>query len=353
MNILVTGASGFLGSNLVHKAVTENFECFAGVRNGSNIGQFSDLESLRFVNLPYKSKDRLVQLLLDYKAQYGKFDYIIHNAGLTKCKKKSDFDEVNFQFTKTFVEALIEADCVPKKFIYISSLSAVGPGRINPFQPIKHTDAPCPNTLYGKSKRKAEEFLESTSNTFPYIIVRSTGIYGPGDKEYNIYISTIDKGIEVQMGFEDQYLSFIYIEDLVNVIFSLLESSIERKAYFVSDGRTYTQKQYIHIVRNHFSGSTVKVILPMSLFKILCYTFDFIGGLFGRVPVLNSDKYKIMSARNWVCDISELEKDIDFTPRYYLEDGIRDTIVWYLEQKLQKQHKRRQKRIIHNLQMLC
>ncbi len=340
MNILITGASGFLGSNLVHKAATENFECFAGVRKGSNIGQFDDIESLHFVNLPYKSKDNLVQLLLEYKQKHGKFDYIIHNAGLTKCKKKSDFDRVNFQFTKNFVEALIEADCVPKKFIYISSLGALGPGDDKTFKPIRLTDTPHPNTLYGKSKRKAEEFLEST-DTFPYLIIRPTGIYGPGDKEYNVYISTVHKGIEPYVGFRTQYISFIYIEDLVRLIFTLLTSPFQRKAYLVSDGKAYTQQIYARIVRNHFSNSPIKIKVPLFLFKTLCYSFDFIGGLFGRVPLLNSDKYKILSARNWLCDISELKKDIDFKPYYYLEDGVRETMAWYLERRLQERRKKK------------
>jgi nucleoside-diphosphate-sugar epimerase len=340
MNILITGASGFLGSNLLRKAAAENFNCFAGVRKGSNIGQFSDLRSLHFVNLPYHNKAKLVQLLLNYKEKHGKFDYIIHNAGLTKCKKKSDFDRVNFQFTKTFVEALIEADCVPEKFIYISSLGALGPGDEKTLKPIRATDTPHPNTLYGKSKRKAEEFLEST-HTFPYLIVRPTGIYGPEDKEYNIYISTVHKGIEPYVGFKTQYISFIYIEDLVRVIFTLLTSSFQRKAYLVSDGKSYTQQGYARIVRNHFSNTPIKIRVPLFVLKTLCYAFDFIGGLFGQVPVLNSDKYKILSARNWVCDISELKKDINFKPDYYLEDGVRQTIAWYLEKRLQERRKKK------------
>lgn len=332
MKILITGASGFLGGHLVRKAVESNFETFAGVRATSNVSQFKDLTSVTFVDLPYINKEKLKSYLLECKNQWGTFDYIIHNAGITKCKHESDFDSVNFENTRNFVEALIETDAVPRKFIYISSLGAVGPGNDKTLEPLTLTDIPKPNTLYGVSKLKSEEFLQSTID-FPYLVVRPTGIYGPEDKEYNIYVSTINKGFEPYLGFKPQYLSFIYVTDLVNVIFSMLEGNITRKAYFVSDGQTYTQQEYAQLIKKYLHRKTLKITLPLSIIKALFYGFDVIGGCVGKVPTLNADKYKIMSARNWVCDISELKKDFNYTPHYLLEDGVRETVDWFLKQK--------------------
>ncbi len=332
MKILITGASGFLGSHLVKKAVASGFETFAGVRASSNTRQFGNLSGLSFVNLPYTDKEKLKSLLSSYKEKYGAFDYIIHNAGLTKCKKKCDFDTVNYLYTKNLVEALVETGSVPEKFLFISSLGALGPGCVDPLEPITCHHTPNPNTLYGESKLKAEKFIESIED-FPYLTVRPTGIYGADDKEYNIYIDTIQNGIEPYLGFKPQYISFIYVDDLVNLIFTMLGSPIIRKSYVVSDGKTYTQQDYAAIVKKHLNKKTIKIVVPLFLTKWISYSLDFIGGLFGIVPTLNADKYKILSCRNWICDISELEHDFGFKPRFFLDEGVKATVEGRKNQK--------------------
>jgi nucleoside-diphosphate-sugar epimerase len=328
MKILITGATGFVGSYLVRNALAKGFETFAGVRQSSNVSQFKDLPTLTFIDLPYHHPSELKTYLLSCKEQYGTFDYIIHNAGLTKCQQKSDFDRVNYEYTKNFVEALQETNCIPQKFIYISSLSAVGKGDEDTFLPMRETDLPFPETLYGLSKLKAEKFLQSTTN-FPYIIARPTGVYGPEDKEYNIYVSMIDKGLEVYLGKDPQYVSFIYISDLVKVLFTMLESSIEREVYFISDGESYTLQQYAGFIKKYLHKKTLMLTIPLYIVKALCYSFDTIGGWFGQVPTLNIDKYKIISARNWHCDISNLKQDFNFKPDYLLEEGVKETVAWY------------------------
>lgn len=332
MKILITGASGFVGNHLVHHAAKSGFETFAGVRASSNLSNLQDIPSVTFIDLPYHDKDKLKAYLIECKLKYGKIDYIIHNAGLTKCKKKSDFHRVNYQYTRNFVEALIETDSVPQKFIYMSSLSAIGSGNELTMEPLLANETPHPNTLYGHSKLKAEQFLQATAG-FPYLIVRPTGIYGPGDKDYTIYVETIDKGIEPYLGFKPQYISFIYVTDLVSIIFKMLEGTITRKAYFVSDGKSYSQQEYAGIVKKHLQKKTIKITVPLFITKALCYTMDVVGGWFGLVPTLNADKYKIMSCRNWLCDISELEKDFGFKPKYFLNEGVREAVNWYLAQK--------------------
>jgi len=332
MKILITGATGFVGSYLVRAAVDRGYETFAGVRSSSNLNQFKDIPSLTFVDLPYGNKSELKSYLLSCKEQYGKFDYIIHNAGITKCQKKSDFHKVNYENTKNFVEALIETNCIPQKFLYISSLGAIGPGDENTLEPLRGTDTPHPNTLYGLSKLKSEQLLQSTTG-FPYIIARPTGVYGPEDKEYNIYVSMVDKGIEAYVGLKPQYMSFIYITDLVKALFPMLESKIEGKAYFISDGQNYTQQIYAGIIKKHLNRKTIKITFPLPIAKFLYYSFDIIGGWFGQVPTLNIDKYKIMSCRNWICDISELTRDFNFKPEYLLESGVKETVAWFQTNK--------------------
>ena len=79
---------------------------------------------------------------------------------------------------------------MPDQFFLMSSLSALGPGDEINLKPIKIDDWPTPNTSYGKSKLKAENYLKSFDD-FPYIIIRPTGVYGPRDKDYLLMFKTI------------------------------------------------------------------------------------------------------------------------------------------------------------------
>ncbi|MDR1678926.1 MAG: NAD(P)-dependent oxidoreductase [Prevotellaceae bacterium] len=322
MNILITGASGFLGAYLLRQAVAEGFSVFAGVRASSNVSQFDDLENITFLDLPYHDPQKLEAFLFDCKQVYGKFDYIVHNAGLTKCRHKSDFDRVNFRYTKNFVEALVASDSVPTKFLFVSSLSAVSGGNNGI---IRNSDLPQPNTLYGMSKHYAEDFLESHPG-FPYLTVRPTGIYGVGDKDYTIYLNTINHHIEPYLGSGKQHVSFIFVTDLVELIFSMLRSEIVRRAYCVSDGKSYTQQQYAAIVKKALRRRTIKIVVPVFMLKAICNTLDWLGGLFGFVPTLNADKFRILTARNWTCDISDLRRDFDFHPKILLKKGVEECV---------------------------
>ena len=98
--------------------------------------------------------------LSGHKELYGKFDYIIHCAGATKCVDKNDFERVNYRQTKCFVDTLRELDMIPRQFVFISTLSVFGPIREKTNTPITEKDTPVPNTAYGLSKLKAERYLK-------------------------------------------------------------------------------------------------------------------------------------------------------------------------------------------------
>ncbi|MDR0660096.1 MAG: NAD(P)-dependent oxidoreductase [Prevotellaceae bacterium] len=330
--ILITGASGFIGSFLVEYALDKDYETYAGIRASSSKEYLKD-ERIRFIDLKYADKSALVTQLTEWKQQNGKWDYIIHNAGVTKCKKKDDFDRVNFRYTKNFIEALIEADMVPKKFIYTSSLSAWGPGDNKTKNPIMLCDEPKPDTLYGKSKLKAEEFISSIP-TFPYIFMRPTGVYGPREKDYFVFLKTVKGGLEPSMGFGEQLLTFIYCKDLVKAVFLAIQKDVVRKGYFITDGNIYTNKEYGDIVKKHLGKKrALKLKVPLFLVKGISSSLDTVCGWFGSTPTLNCDKYKILRCMNWKCEVEPIQKDLGFIAEYDLDKGIAESIEWYRNEK--------------------
>jgi nucleoside-diphosphate-sugar epimerase len=328
--IIITGASGFIGSFLVEKALELGLQTWAGVRESSS-REYLQNNDILFLDLNFKDKIKLTEQLRDFKKLFGHIDYIVHNAGLTKCLNPKDFDIVNYQYTINFIEALQEADCIPDKFVLMSSLSAYGVGDEINYTPIRLTDTPHPNTAYGISKLKAEQYLQNTVN-FPYIILRPTGVYGPREKDYYLMLKTVKSGLDVGAGFKPQHLTFIYVKDLVDAAFLALENPISNKAYFVSDGDVYTDKEYTSLVKKILNKRRVLSLkIPLWILKFVSIVAEDISKITKKPSTLNRDKYKIMKQRNWECDIEPLKQDLGFSPKYNLKQGLEESVNWYKE----------------------
>lgn len=328
--VLITGANGFVGSFMVEEAIRRGYDVYAAMRAESSKANLEGL-SPKFIDLPYADKNRMKKCLAGLRSVVGQFDLIIHTMGLTKCKHKSDFDVVNFEYTRNFVQALMESGMTPKHFIYLSSLSAFGSGDRKTLKPIELTDEPKPDTAYGASKLKTERFLATLdAKIFPYTILRPTGIYGPKEKDYFVMLKTLTRHLNPGIGFEPQYITFIYVKDLVDLAFLVAEKKGVGKAYFVADGDVWTSDNYVKLCKQLLGVKrTLNIKVPCCIVKVLAFLFDKIGGLFGVTPTLNMDKYNILSATNWKCDIEPLKKDFDFKARYNLVRGLKESIRWY------------------------
>ena len=133
MNILVTGASGFIGSYIVEEGLRQGHQVWAGVRKSSSKAYLQD-ERIRFACLDLSSKARLAEQLYALKAEMGGcgWDVVVHAAGATKCLHAQDFYRTNYDGTVHLVEALREAGMMPARLVYLSSLSVFGAIREQP-----------------------------------------------------------------------------------------------------------------------------------------------------------------------------------------------------------------------------
>ncbi len=330
--ILITGASGFIGSFLVEAALTKGYRVYAAIRETSSKKYLQD-KRINFINLKYEQVEELKMQLSELKETNDDLIYVIHAAGVTKSVDKSDFDKANYLYTKNLIKAVISSGIKLEKFIYISTLAVCGPGNPQSNTPIQLNEPKNPVSLYGKSKLKSEQFIEKTKQ-LPYIIFRPTGVYGAREKDFFVMYKMINKGIETYIGTKNQLATFIHIDDFTELTFKALSSDIDRAAYFATDGNYHTSKEFSEAIKTALNKKTISMIIPKFIVKNIAYISGFISKMTGKVSTLNPEKYKDISHTNWLCDSSRTFKDFDFKPKYNIKNGLKETISWYKKENL-------------------
>jgi nucleoside-diphosphate-sugar epimerase len=329
MKILITGASGFIGSFIVEEALKRGFETWAAVRKSSSRDYLKD-ERIHFIELNLSSKEQLVEQLR------GKdFDYVVHAAGVTKCLNKADFHRINTEGTKNLVDALLEVEMPLNRFVFVSSLSIFGAIKEQqPYEEIRESDVPQPNTAYGRSKLEAEQYMESLGARIPYIILRPTGVYGPREKDYFIMAKSIKQHSDFAVGFKRQDITFVYVEDVVQAVFLALEKGKDGRKYFLSDGEVYQSSTFSDLIHEELGRPWwIRITAPVWVLRIVTFFGEHIGRMTGQVTALNNDKFNILKQRNWRCDIQPAINELGYLPKVKLAEGVKRTIKWYKDNK--------------------
>ena len=329
MKVLITGASGFIGSFIVEEALKRGFETWAAIRKSSSREWLQD-ERIRFIELNLSSKAQLVEQLRGQD-----FDYVVHAAGVTKCLNKADFHRINTEGTKNLVDALLETGMPLKRFVFVSSLSIFGAIKEQqPYEAIRESDTPQPNTEYGRSKQAAEQYLMSLDARLPYIMLRPTGVYGPREKDYFIMAKSIKQHSDFAVGYKRQDITFVYVEDVVQAVFLALEKGENGRKYFLSDGEVYQSTTFSNLIHEALGRPWwIRITAPVWVLRIVTFFGEYIGQITGKVTALNNDKYNILKQRNWRCDIQPAIDELGYQPKVQLEEGVRRTIQWYKDHK--------------------
>ena len=323
--ILITGASGFIGSFIVEEALRREMEVWAAVRPTSSKRYLQD-NRIHFIELDFGSKETLKSQLDGHR-----FDYVVHAAGVTKCLDKADFKRINTDGPRHLVDALIELGMPLKRFVYLSSLSVYGAIHEHmPYQDITENDCPHPNTAYGKSKLDAERYLDSIGNDFPYIILRPTGVYGPRERDYFLMAQSINRHIDFAVGFSRQDITFVYVLDVVQAVFLAFDRGMSGRKYFLTDGEVYRSADFSDLLKKEMGiGWMLRIVAPVWLLRIVTFFGERISRLTHKPIALNDDKYNILRQRNWRCDIEPTVDELGYHPHYKLAQGVKLTVKWY------------------------
>ena len=318
-HILITGASGFIGSFLCEEALRRGYTTYAALRQGSS-RRWLQQPDLHFITLDFTDSTQMTRQLQDTGVR---FDTVIHAGGATKCLNRDEFMLHNYQSTVNLVNALTAAGCTPSTFVYLSSLSATR------------------DSAYGESKLQTEEWLKSqpTFDTHSttgsrLFIFRPTGVYGPRERDYFMMAQSISRHVDFSVGLQPQKLTFIYVLDLVRAIFTAIEGTTAGGTFNVSDGHTYSSRHFSKLIQQELGVNHVlHITSPLWFLHIVSTVSEWWGKLTHKPTTLNRDKYRIMAQRDWTCDITPLIHTIGYTPQWQLEQGVHDTIQWYKDNK--------------------
>ncbi len=321
--VLVTGASGFVGSHLVETAAKLGYEVHAAVRKSSLIRAVEPFVQ-QFVYPDFDNPASL-QELFDSEG----YDYVIHAAALTKAKSEREIMAVNVGVTERLLDAAFQAKNPPLRVVFVSSLAAIGPVPYTE-KPIQDNAAYRPVTLYGRSKQAAEEMIRAKFSTKPITVIRPTAVYGPREKDLFILFNTMNKGLDAYIGRAPQKLSFVYVRDLVDVLLSACSSEQRGLTFFnITDGQEYSRYAMAEVFKETFAKKLLRVHVPLGLVRQVAKISQWFYRNSSKTPVIYPERLGELTAQNWSCDISQANKILNYHPKYNLASGLKESLRWY------------------------
>src|SRR5690606_26960589 len=258
MTVLVTGATGFLGSHIAEQLSQSGAKVRALVR-GTSDTRF--LEGLNNVELVTGAVDDFESCVRACQGVEG----IIHSAGLVKAKSPDDFRRVNTEGTENLLRAAEKAGSV-RRFVFVSSQAVAGPSD-EACTPVCVGNDGGPVTAYGRSKLAAEKILLASKKEIHSVILRPPAIYGPRDGEILVFFKAVKGGVLPLTNPLEAKYSMIYGPDCAAACVKALSANVESgTTLFLDDGHPVSFKEMIEQVEAALGKKAwLRVPLPQAL----------------------------------------------------------------------------------------
>ena len=329
MRALVTGANGFIGSNLVEGLLAQGATVSCLIRRDSTEGYLKGLD-IRKYQVDYTDVETLLKC-----DGIENVEYVFHLAGITQGVTIRDFLRANVMPTKNLLEALKTKGVRLERFILLSSQAASGPAKsLN--SPKTTEDYSIPIEYYGVSKLEAEKIVKGYSHLFPITIIRPPAVYGPRDKDFLNLYKQINSGLSIFWGNRYNYISIIFVTDLIMGILKAATNNIAiGKTYFLCDDHPVSWQDIVNILgsilgkRNRYA-----INIPSFVADMLGGIGDVYSLLTKKQSLLNRQKVKLSKPKFWVCSNEQARKEINFTPQFTIEEGLKITFEWYKQNSL-------------------
>jgi len=316
VQILVTGASGFIASHLLPLLLAKGWRVRGAVRSerGPRI-------------LPTGVEGAVVGELgpeTDWSLALRGIDVVIHLAARVHVMHDSSidaYDRVNVSGSRHLAETAVAAGV--KRLLFVSSVKAMGEASPKGF-PWTEEDECYPEDSYGKSKLAAELALHGVAGrtNLEVVILRPPVVYGP-EVTANIYrlLQIVDRRWPLPLGSVENRRSFIYVGNFVDAIVKAIEHpKAGGETFLVSDGKDISTPELIRAIACAFGKPAHFFPAPTMLLEIL-------GWVLGKSDEVN----RLLGSL--VVDSSKIRRLLGWQPPLTMEDGLAKTVQWYREKK--------------------
>lgn len=321
MRVFLTGATGFVGGHMVDLLIEEGHTVRALVRPGHDEA-LAGREGVEVVTGSLADEATLREALNDV-------DAIVHLAGKYKQSTPAELIDVNAAGTRRLAGAALEACPDLSRLVFVSSIAAAGPGPED-LSPCTEDAPPEPLSVYGRSKRMAEEQLLEVADRLPVTIIRPPIIYGPGDRSRLKLFRRAKRRVVPHAWRGGALLSVVYVEDLCRaILLALTRDHDSGRVFYVEDGRAVTWKQLTSLVGESLGVRPQHVGMPGWMVTLATHATATYGRVRHRSSALTPDRVGELRARNWACSSKAIQEALGWEPTTTLADGIQATADWY------------------------
>jgi nucleoside-diphosphate-sugar epimerase len=322
MRVLVTGANGFIGSNLVKRLLREGYSVNAFVRKSSDLKFLEDFD-LNLIYGDITEKETLAPAVANV-------DRVYHVAGLAAdWGPYSLFEKINLQGTKNVARAA--ADAGAKRFIYISTVAFHGFGKTG----MTEESPPAKNLIpYARTKYLAEQWLWNfaAKTSMEITAVRPGNVFGINDRTFiSKYIDALLSGKFAEINRGKSKTCPVYIENLVDVIMMVsFGKKAVNNAYIATDGLDITWHQFNSILAGTLNVKLPAVSIPFPVAMAAAKTYYSLHKLFKIKSEPFLTPYRVNNGgRDYHFSIEKLKKHFNYKPAIELQEALQRTVEWY------------------------
>lgn len=323
MKILITGANGFVGSHLCEKLLTDGHEVFALVRSPKKFTVEAN-DKLKVIQ-----GDLDTESLVWMNSLPSDLDTCIHTAGIVHSYLPEEFYRVNAGGTENLVVNL-KKKFSQLHFILISSLAAAGPSL--GLDKRSESDMDFAVSVYGKSKKKAEEVLSQNAPAgWILSVIRPPMVIGPRDSAVLDIFKMVQGGVIVLPGTNSKtkLYSFVCVFDLVETI-SLVAVQKKKGLFYSAHPQVISFKELIEDIKKQLKKNWIFYLpLPLIVVRLVAFALNFIYRVFPHNLRLTPDKYYEFAATNWTCDASKSQSELGQVYNYDLDRTVTMTLIDY------------------------
>ncbi len=301
--------------------VEKGWEVVCPVRN------MSDLRNLK--GIPAR-----VIPLADVGSEIGNkegFDYVIHLAGATRARDYQGYRKANVESTRRLLELFSNPaiNSHIKRFVLVGSQAACGPSP-NDGTPVTESDPLCPVSLYGRSKREAEEVALSFADRVPVTIIRPPTVFGPRDTDVLEVFKCTRYRLAPCLAGPDRMISVIYVEDLVEgILVAALASKSRGEVYFLANPKPVIWREFTLQVARIAGCRSITLRVPLFAMRVAALAGDLLGKVRKTPPLFRSEKLEEIRQIAWVCSPEKASRDLLWRPGTPLSVAIEKTLGWY------------------------